>query len=321
MTEQTEIFQKIQQIASTGHVEMFILKTTTSTKPEKMREIYRITVEGEIVTYFRTLVQRKMNWFTNDFDLSFVDFFADTARDKKIWTLSEINDIPVLSHVVSKIRQGSYIRTVPSFTETALNKLQSYAIEIKQGSERIIYFRKYGKGSKISSIGFALILKRGKFNKLSGDVFKIDNTVDCIYYEWEGQKGFYIINRENFESIFSFFEIYRAESHSVQGILAASNLVSITTGLFESIIKSRSHAKKIALINRRGNFSNIDFQNIQQLIARSHDHLKFRIHEGKIIIEDKDGLTDFLDVCENNILQDPFDAGKLFRTKNKERLQ
>jgi hypothetical protein len=36
---------------------------------------------------------------------------------------------------------------------------------------------------------------------------------------------------------------------------------------------------------------------------------------------DKDALKDFLDVCENNILQDPFNADNLFRTKNKERLQ
>jgi len=321
MTERAEILEKIYQIASTGHVEMFILKTTLSTKPEKMREIYRVTVEDEIVTHFRGLVQRKINWFNTDSDLSFIDFFSDTASDHYICTLSEIGDIPILSHVVAKIKHGSYIISVPNFTEAALDKLQSYAIEIKEGSDRIIYFRKYGKGCKISSTGFALVLKRGKFNKLSGDVFKIDNTVDCIYYEWADQKGLFIINRDNFESIFSFFEIYKEESQSVREILQSSNLVSIVKGLFESIIEKRRYAKKIALINRHGKFTHINFNNIQQLKTRSQERLRFRIEGGKIIIEDKDALADFLDVCDNNILQDPFDSGMLFRTKNKERLQ
>ena len=321
MTEHNEILQKIKQIASTGHIEMFILKTTSSTKPEKMRELYRVTIEGDIVTHFRDLVQDKIGWLINDSELSFVDFFADTASDHYIWTLSDMEDIPVLSQVLTKIQQGSHVTTVPILTEAALDKLQSYAVQIKNGTEKIIFFRKYGKGSKISSKGLAFILKRGKFNKLDGDVFKIDNGIDCIYYEWEGQKGLYIFKRDYFESIFSFFEIYREQSQAVQGILSASNLVTIAQGLFESLIEKRSYAKKIALINRRGNFSHIDLQNIQQLVTRSRENLKFRVREGKIIIEDKDALKDFLDVCENNILQDPFDANKLFRTKNKERLQ
>lgn len=321
MTEHTEIFQKIKQIASNGHVEMFILKTTSSTKPEKMRELYRVTVEGDIVTHFRDLVQRKMNWLSNDSDLSFVDFFADTASDHYICTLSDMEGVPVLPPVLTRIKQGSHETTVSSFTETALDKLQSYAIEIKHGSERIIYFRKYGKGSKISSTGFNLVLKRGKFNKIDGDVFKIDNTIDCIYYEWNDMNGLYIPNRENFEYIFSFYEIYKAESQTAQGILEASHLVSIAQGLFESIIDSRRYAKKIALINKHGNFSNIDLEKIRQLVSRSQDQLKFKVLDGKILIQDKDALKDFLDVCENNILQDPFDASKFFRTKNKEILQ
>jgi|WetSurMetagenome_2_1015567.scaffolds.fasta_scaffold20603_2 hypothetical protein len=320
MTERSEIFQKIKQIAMNGYMEMILLKTTGSIKPEKMRELYRVTVDGEIVTHFRSLVQRKMDWLNNDSDLSFIDFFEDTASDHYICTLNDLTDIPILSPVITKIKQGSYVNTIPNFSETALDKLHSYAIEIKQGTERIIYFRKYGKGSKISSKGLALILKRGKFNKLDGDVFKIDDTVDCIYYEWEGQVGIYIINRENFESIFSFYEIYRMESQTAQSILSASNIVVIAEGLFESIINTRRYAKKVSLINRRGNFNDIDLPNIQQLITRSQNHLKFKIREGKIVIQNKEELKDFLDVCDNNILQHPFNPATLFRAKNKERL-
>jgi len=321
MPDHTEVFQKIKQIASTGHVELFILKTTTSIKPEKMRELLRVTVEGGIVNYFKDLVKQKIDWLNNDSELSFIDFFEDTARDRYICTLSNTDDIPVLSHILARIQQDSHEEPISVFSEKDLDKLQSYAIEFKRGEERVIYFRKYGKGSKISSTGFALIFKRGMFNKLDGDVFKIDQTIDCIYYEWGDQKGVYILNRENFESIFSFYEIYKAESQTAHGLLVASNLVSITQGLFESIINTRRYSKKIALINKRGNFRNIDLEKIQQLISRSQEHLRFDIQEGKVVIQNKEGLADFLDVCEKNILQDPFDSYQLYRTKNKERLQ
>ena len=320
MTDHIANFKKIKQIVSNGHVGMFILKTTSSLKPDKMRDLFRVTVDGELPQHFRDLARKKMDWLINDPDLSVVEFFSDSARDRIIWTLTDMEVIPVLPPVLARIKQGSHVPTIPSFNETALEKLQSYAIEIKNDKERIIYFRKYGKGSKISSTGLALLLKKGKFNKLDGDVFKFDNTIDCVYYEWDGQIGLYIINRDYFESIFSFYEVYKEESAAAQSILESSNLISITKGLFESIIEKRRYAKKIALINKKGNFDQIDLQKIQTLMVKAHNVFKFTIKDKKIIITDREALKDFLDVCEKHILADPFDENQLFRVKNMERL-
>ena len=106
--------------------------------------------------------------------------------------------------------------------------------------------------------------------------------IDCIYWEWDNLKGLYIINRDNFENIFSYYEIYKSESQSAQRILEDSNLFSIAKGLFESIIDSRRYVKKIALINRRGNFNEIDLPKIQQLIIQSQDHLNSKSKKEKL---------------------------------------
>jgi len=320
MTDNIENFKKIKQILLNGHVGMFILKTTSSLKPEKMRDVFRVTVDGELPQHFRDLTRKKMDWLINDPDMAFVEFFSDSAREKIIWTLNDIEEIPVLPPVLARIKQGLHIPTIPVLDEAALDKLQSYAVEIKNDKEKIIYFRKYGKGSKISSEGLSFLLKKGKFNKLDGDVFKFDNTIDCIYYEWDGQAGLYIINRPNFESIFSFYEVYKEQSGEVQKILESSNLVSIAKGLFEAIIEKRSFAKKIALISKKGNFNNIDLQEIQTLMVKSRNAFKFTIKDQKIVIEDREALKDFLDVCEKHILANPFDENQLFRVKNMEKL-
>ena len=85
-----------------------------------MRDIYRVSVDGDLVTHFKNLVQSKMDWLINDSELSFVDFFEETASEHYVGTLTNMEDIPLLNSILEKIHQGSFISTVDSFPEPVL---------------------------------------------------------------------------------------------------------------------------------------------------------------------------------------------------------
>ena len=77
-----------------------------------------------------------------------------------------------------------------------------WAFAIKFGSE-LIYFRKYTENKILDKKPLlALFVSDGAFNKLDKSVITIDQKVDCIYYK----EKIYILNKNQFEQIFSFLE-------------------------------------------------------------------------------------------------------------------
>ncbi len=319
MNENRIIFRRILDYIDDGHIEMYILKKTLSSNPERQRELFRFRVDDEVVEKLRDIIRTKCNSIIDNDEITFPSFFSETVNPDSIPVVMELDEIALFRPIISQISQSVRLESVRQFDEKTMKKLHSYAIEIKNESVRIIFFKKYGKGWKISSTLLTVILQNGVFNKLEGDVFRIDSGIDAIFFQEEDREILYVLNHSNFENIFSFYDIYRAESERAREILLQSDLVTMGEGVFDSIMNKSSYIKKIALINKRGYFTTIDLQKIKDLI-RKVPTLKFSIINERITIPDRDALKDFLDVCEKHIVQDALDESVFYRANKIERI-
>lgn len=318
MIEAIDELGEVTQIARDGHVELYILKKTFSGKVEKSREIFHADVDGDVAQLYRNIVISKIKYLNENV---IVDFFEEKPVTRYISTIDDYEAVPILSSAIDMImRRDGSCKSVRDFDKKTLDQLHSYAVKfVAPDDAAIVYFRKYGRGYKIGREFATLVFREGKFDKIYGDVFKCDSGVDGVYYKKSDKSKIYIFNDANFEDIFSFYEIYQEESKTAFEILSNSGFVQIEAGLFDEIKNKNRYIKKIANLNKRGYFNSLDFQKIQTVRSKVSG-LNFSVSENKITIQTKEALRDFLDVCEKNILQDPFDEDMYYRVPKKEKL-
>ena len=323
MVNYKSCFKRVKTIAVDGHVQMYLLKKTSSKNDEKKREILPVDVDREVNDLFSANLIDKCDKILTNEDIVFNDFFSGEAEDHAIFVISEdmMSEIGTFNPIISQLQSENHSETVKSFNEKTLKKLQSYAICITKINEKIkckescIYFRKYLKGSKISTskIFGLLKLKDGVFDKLDGDVFKYDDLIDGIFYESKpddsnltGIRLMFIKNVGNFEMIFSFDEFYKKETRKAFTILNSYDYIEINDEIFDEIINKISYIKRISKLNQNGVFESLDFSNIKQIHEEITQEcvLNLAINDDCICIKEIKPLNDLLDICEHKFVKD-----------------
>jgi hypothetical protein len=319
-----ENINKLPGLFKGGHVELYLIKRTTSRQPEFSREILKADIKEEVRAFFENALDNRIRLLNNplaDPDLVIKDFFAEDKMPEDISFINDINLIPTLPSIISQISQHSDLVSVKEFDEKTLEKLHSYAIKISLDEDNIlIYFRRHSNGWIMSSKrSWIARYKGGTFDKLDGDIFRFDEEIDCIYYKYRNEYGMYILGEKGFEDIFSFIEVYKDESRKAYEILKASPHIIIRDGLFDEIQEKKTYIKRIAFLNKRDEFKNLNHENLIKM-RNMCTSLSFDVVGDKIHINDKASLKAFLDVCEKNILQDPLQTSELYRTRNKQKV-
>jgi len=316
-------FERMKIVAADGHIQMYLLKKTSSKNDEKKREILPVDVDHEVNDLFSTNLIDKCDKILTDEDIVFSNFFSGGPEDPAIFVITEdmMSEIGTFSPIISQLQSENHSQTVRSFDEKTLQKLQSYAICISKINinssckETCIYFRKYLKGSKISTskIFGLLQLKNGVFDKLAGDVFKCDDLIDGIFYESKpddsnltGIKLMFINNVGNFEKIFSFDDFYKEETRKAFATLNSQDYIEIDEEIFDEIINKISYIKRISKLNKNGVFESLNFNNIKQIHEEITQEcvLNLVINDDRICIAKIDSLNDFLDMCEHKFIKD-----------------
>ncbi len=311
----------ILDVARHGYAELFILKKTYSKFAEKSREVFFANLDGEVVDLYRDILIQSVEKLTEDSII--IDFFDEKPCEEYISVINQDDhgSIPILVSVIDKIlgrEQNCNSFTV--FNDKTLNQLHSYAVKFNTASNgEVIYFRKYGSGYKIDKTIATLVFNNGKFDKVKGDVFKCDRGVDGIFYQNSEKLWMIVFNDLNFEDIFSFYEIYLEQSRIAFDTLSESGVVQIEPNLFNEIQDKNRYLKKIALLNKKNFFNSLDIQSFKTTRDKVKS-LNFDVSEDSIIITSKEALKDFLDVCENKILQDLNDDQRHYRVSKKEQV-
>lgn len=339
MTDYSSYLPDLLRTANQGrNVQMCLLKKTASKKDEKKREILKVEVDGEVLTLFKENLIKKCNDILKDNELTFIDFFSEDPEENVISVIEQkdMEAICTLNPIILQIKSDDDSKSVTDFNKSTLNNLQSYAISMSfiddisenKTEETCIYFRKYQVGSKIARSKNILELKKGKFNKIEGDIFKYDDVIDAIYYErlnlgspdQSSSKIMFVRNLTNFEEIFSFEDFYKLNAKRAHDALLLYENIEIKEGLFEKITCNKRYLKKICALNKENFFTNISFDRFFQIYntTSSLDYaLNLKTDEKKIQIKDEKSLFEFIDICSNKLYGDLIDK-KIYKGIAKE---
>jgi len=314
MSEHKEMLRRLQKIVEEGYVAMYLIKKTESKKPEKMRTLLTVELESEAKNFFQETLDGSIDKIINSDAIEFKEFSTGSELPEDILIIDDIESIPTLPNILYRIDQHTNLDDVVRFDTTTVKNLYAFAVEISLNEDdKVIYFRKHTPGRVLSASRSTFIFKNGVFNKLEEDIFKFDDIVDCIYYELDGKKQMYVINTINFEDVFAYTQRYKELSDLAYNTLNASGYVDIDEELFDEIKDKRSYYKKLAILHQSGIFSNLSLQYVRRVYEKAQGRLNFILENGKVIVNTKEGLKDFLDVCEEHILQDIVDEDVLYR--------
>jgi hypothetical protein len=303
-------------------IEMYFIKKSNSRMPEKMNRVFSVSIAGDVKIKFTKTIVSQLNTIKIQ-DLKFKDFFASDLlpEHEHIAVIENLLLIPTFRYIDMRMEQHTNLDQIKTFEGGSIEGFHSYAVEFKSINNKVIYFRKYTKGSVISSENTLFSFKDGIFNRVYGDVCKFDDFIDCVYYKLDNiHEIMYILNRNGFESIFSLLDLYINESKKVFEKLTSFKNFEIQEDLRDQILDKPAFLKRIARLSLQGGFDKIDINRISK-IKKMVPYLKFEVKNNKIVISDKDCFKDFLDVCEKNILKDLVDEEEFFRTRYKEPLK
>jgi hypothetical protein len=105
-------------------------------------------------------------------------------------------------------------------------------LAVNMEDEGLILFRKFTPSRILENKGLIPLFERdGVFNRLQEPALTVDREIDCIYDVT--REEIYIFDRAQFETIFSFMEMFMAQVESNKPILARQDLVDNTDLLVE----------------------------------------------------------------------------------------
>lgn len=303
-------------------IEMYFIKKTSSSKPEKMYNVCSVGIAGDVRAKFTRDIVTRLNNIKSRDDVKFKNFHDEDLLPEDIAVVDGLTLIPTFRHIEMQMEQDTNLDPIMTLEGQSIKGLQSYAIAFKNTNNKLIYFNKYTAGNILTIKNDLYDYIDGVFSGVAGDVCKFDSDVDCIYYKINNiNEILYILNRDEFESIFSALDFYKMQAEQVFEKLSLSKNVEISKSLINQIQDKPSLLRRLTHVSIRGGFDKIDVDRISMIVKKSAHALKFEVKDNKIIISDRDSFKDFIDVCENNILGDLVDGKKIFRIRYKEPLK
>lgn len=213
-----------------------------------------------------------------------------------------------------------------------IKRSTSYIIEVKTDKiNRILYFIRFTPKQFLEKKGI-FSLRQSTLNLFDGNVFLMNDLLDCIHFELPDEKenailqeindpidetykkSFIILNKTNFEKIFRFNEYYKSFAIETIETENFNNFITLSDDVIESL-------KKVTLARKITNLETIwgvdeNLKNALVITKNKINDLNYEIIDQKIVINNEKGLTDFLDVWEDNIAKTiAFD--KCYRVKSK----
>jgi len=302
-------------------IRMFILNQTYSKKPEKMYVIKKVNIGGGAKEIFKEILAlniEKLKTSVERGERRMRDFFDFNASSFDVFTILP-DQVDAFPYILNQINQYSSLETLTNVSD--IKRIKGYAIEVRPESNgRLIYFRKFSESKILSRKGFLpMVLYRGVFDSVKGDVFTIDGGVDCIYIE-NTQAGIIIVNNKgSFEDLFNFKEFYKLRAYDALTSLKASEIIEIPEEIIELASQKTRYARKITNLIKAAAFD----ETLREAFSTSKERLpglKFEISNGKIRIQDEDGLKHFIDVWEDNLVES-IARRRIYRALSKEEFE
>lgn len=183
--------------------QLFLASLTDNNTPD----FQCVTITDNVATEFKEIIKKiiiKRKKDAEENDLVLHDYDPQVKLEKHE---IEYLDLSTHSSIRNQIDALTDIASLASFSEDDqfIAKLRFYVLMLKPNrGDPVFFFRSYTPKKELNrSALFAIVLRKGQYDRFQERLFLFDQHIDCIV---QNDKLF-IINKDKFQKIFRFYEM------------------------------------------------------------------------------------------------------------------
>ena len=139
----------------------------------------RLTLKKQVAQEFRKIARDAVP-DKDDEELTIRRYEAGYKPDAHELTYLRVKDEPEIQVTLESLFQVDEAELF-SEEQRVIESLRFYAIVIGSGSQQAGFFRAYGPRREVTRSGrFAIMLRKGTYNRLRRNVFTFDDSIDCF---------------------------------------------------------------------------------------------------------------------------------------------
>ncbi|HLO02592.1 MAG TPA: Kiwa anti-phage protein KwaB-like domain-containing protein [Symbiobacteriaceae bacterium] len=264
-------------------------------------EIYQTQIEDQVAPIFKNAFLGQLGEVLAQPDLQLVAYNPGVYDERPSLYTLPANQIPACQELLQKLAAHQSLDFPPRLTETFLKRLWAYAVVIETSDNEVIYFRKHTPSKVVREMG--LIFEGGHFKPLGGEVFNIDQQVDCLCVD--GQM--YILNGSSFENIFGYREWHQQTAQATLQSLGAMGAFHGLESVAQGWTQNWRMARKLASIAKTGRLDKVDYARCRDLAQRYGLKITFDEQQRKIDLSTSDSWQ-VLKLLDDDYLTSPMTA-------------
>lgn len=281
----------------------------------------RIDISGDMQDFFKDTCKKQLNKVLNitDYELEEYSVITDDLKNK-LYTYALNNALSFSDVITNQLLQNS-VGSVSSLKDIKKN-LWAYCIKIEANNEVAFIFRKISAGKVVtddaqgffSKISAKFDTNDAELKPVKEESISFDDKLDCIFYN----NQFLILAKSGFEQIVGLEEDFLEAANEVITSLQETDLIEGVEHISENLKGSRALLKTLANIGKKGNHSTFDSNEIIKMkdtLKRFENKDLKMSATGRLIIEDKDDVADFIKLL-NDYYKQGVVTGKFYGTNS-----
>jgi len=281
----------------------------------------KIDISADMKSFFINIAEKQLEKVLkiSDYSLEEYNVISDDLKNK-LYTYA-LNNALSFSDVITNQLQQNKVGSVATLKDIK-KKLWAYCIKIESKDKVAFIFRKISAGKVVTDNAQGIFEKisaqfdtnDAELRAVKDDSISFDDKLDCIFYD----NQFLILAKSGFEQIVGLEEDFMEAADEVIDVLKETNLIDGLEHIESNLKGSRALLKTLANICKKGNHTTFDASEIQKmkdtLLRFEQKDLKVSA-SGKLVIEDKNDVTDFIKLL-NDFYKQGIVTGKFYGTNS-----
>ncbi|MBU7046196.1 MAG: DUF4868 domain-containing protein [Theionarchaea archaeon] len=252
------IKKKIKK-ASHNRIELFFITRRKTGKTNSIKyEVLQTLITKDIRRVFKRIEKGKINELLDTSKVRFVKYDPATIHDQQTVEFIDASEVQYLN----QIREDMKSPDLDTFIIGGFEVPWAYAV--KMDDVNLILFRKFSQSRLLQRKGWIpLFVKDGMFNRLKRLALTVDEEIDCIY---DIEKNMmYIIDKKQFEDIFSFMDIFTNEIDNNKFELEKRDLVDDVDLLVKLCKTDPRKVRKLYSVLRSPGLRNLKKKEVERI--------------------------------------------------------
>jgi hypothetical protein len=237
-------------------------------------------------------------------DIEYTEYQVLPYSDKThIETISK-DDVPFLNNIILQISNQS----IDKFDDKKTSKIHGYIVKIETKNETLLLFKKHSPKKLLEKGIMSLIVRNGTLDKLNEDILALEEHYDAALL-LKGEENYtpkvLVLNRPQFEYLFSFTEFYTDKVNSMKNDFDTVGLIDDSDKLINICQNNFNMMRKLCRTLENGAYKEMSMENIRDCCDKFNvDGVDFD-SDGKLIVTE-DNIWTILRILDDDHLSSDY---------------